>query len=101
MVRPWVKISLCQYEKLRKLKEETGRPLSEIIREAVSKFVRKKDFPYSVAISYLTKGTRDKYTSVSAYFHRSDWNLLERISKNTGRPKTELVREAVDEYLGK
>jgi len=100
MVRPWVKVSLCQYEKLRKLREETGRPVSEIIREAVSKFVRKKDFPYSVAISYLPKGTRDKYESVSAYFVRSDWNLLEEISKNTGSSKTELVREAVDKYLG-
>jgi len=100
MVRPWVKVSLCQYQKLRKLREETGRPVSEIIREAVSKFVRKKDFPYSVAISYLPKGTRDRYRSVSAYFPRPDWCLLERISKNTEKCKTELVRQAVDDYLG-
>jgi len=101
MVRPWVKVSLCQYNKLKKLREETGRPLSEIIREAVQKFVRKKDFPCSVAIPYLPKGTRDKYKSVSAYFARSDYNLLEKISKNTAKCKTELVREAVDEYLTK
>jgi len=100
MVRPWVKVSLYQYKKLRKLKEETGRPLSEIIREAVSKFVRKKDFPISATASYLPKGTRDKYKSVSAYFPRSDWNLLAEVSKNTRRPKTELIRQAVDEYLG-
>ena len=101
MVRPWVKISLYQYEKLKKLKEETGKPVSEIIREAVSEFVRKKDFPYSVVISYLPKGTRDKYKSVSAYFARSDWSLLEKISKNTGRCKTELIREAIDGYFEK
>ncbi len=101
MVRPSVKISLSQYQKLRELREETNRPLSEIIREAVSKFVRKKYFPYSAAISYLPKGTRDKYKAISAYFPRSDWSRLAEISKNTGRSKTELVREAVDEYLTK
>ncbi len=101
MVRPWVKISLCQYEKLRKLRVETKRPLSEIVREAVSKFVRKKYFPYGAAISYLPKGTKNGYKSVSAYFSTSDWNLLEEISKNTGKCKTELIRQAVDEYLGR
>jgi len=101
MVRPWVEVSLCQYEKLRKLREQTNRTLSEIIREAVCDLVRKKDFAVSTAASYLPKGTRDKYKSVSAYFPRSDWNFLEEISKNTERCKTELIRQAVDEYLGK
>jgi len=85
MVRPWVKVSLHQYEKLKKIREETGRPLSQIIREAVSKFAKKKDFPVSTTASYLPKGTKGKYKSVSAYFARSDWNLLEKISRNTGR----------------
>ncbi len=101
MVRAWVEVSLSQYEKLNRLKEETGRPLSEIIRGSVCRFVRKKDFPVSATVSYLPKGTRDKYKSVSGYFARSDWGFLEEISKNTRRPKTELVREAVDEYLAK
>jgi len=101
MVRPWVKVSLCQYEKLNRLKKETGRPLSEIIREAVCKFVKKRDFPVSTTALYLPKRTRDKYKSVSAYFPRSDWDLLERISENTGECKSELIRQAVDEYLGK
>ncbi len=99
MVRPWVKISLCQYEKLKKLREETNKPLSEIIREAVCKFVKKRDFPVSTTASYLPKATRDKYKSVSAYFARSDWSLLEEISKNTGECKSELIRQAVDEYM--
>jgi len=100
MVRPWVKVSLCQYEKLDGLKEETGKPLSEIIRKAVCDFVRKKDFAVSTTVSSLPKRTRNRYKSVSAYFSRSDWSLLASISKQTGRCKTHLIREAVDEYLG-
>jgi len=100
MIRPWVKVSLCQYQELEKLRETTRKPLSQMIREAVSRFVRKKDFAVSPTASYLVKGTRDEYKSVSAYFPRSDWNLLERISRNTGECKTELIRHAVDEYLG-
>ena len=101
MVRPWVKVSLCQYQELKRLREETNRPLSEMIRGSVCRFVKKKEFAVSTSVSYLPKGTRDKYRSVSAYFPRSDWSLLERISKNTGRSKTELIRQAVDKYLGK
>ena len=99
MVRAWVKVSLSQHEKLNGLKEETDNPLSEIIREAVSKFVKKKDFPVNTTASYLPKRAKDKYKSVSAYFPRLDWNLLAEISKNTGESKTELIRQAVDEYL--
>jgi len=101
MVRPWVKISLSQYEKLNRLTKKRGKSLSEIIREAVCDFVKKEDFPVSATASYLPKGTRDKHKSVSAYFPKSDWRLLEEISKNTGECKTELIRQAVDEYLGK
>ena len=101
MVRAWVKVSLCQYEKLNKLKKETGRPLSEIIRGSVCRFVREKNFPVNTTVSYLPKGTKNGYKYVSAYFPRSDWDLLEGISRDTGRCKTELVRQAVNEYLGK
>ncbi len=101
MVRPWVKVSLCQYQELKRLRENTGKSLSKIVREAVCDFVKKKCFPASTAASYLPKGTRGKYKSVSAYFPRFDWSLLEKISKNTAKCKTELIRQAVDEYLGK
>ncbi len=99
MVRPWVKISLCQYEELKKLTEKKGSPLSEMIREAVSEFLKKKDFPADTTVSSLPRGTRNRYKSVSAYFPRSDWSFLSSISKETGRCKTHLIREAVDEYL--
>jgi len=91
MVRAWVKISLYQYQKLKELKEETYRPLSEIIREAVSKFVGEKDFPVGTTASYLPKETRGKYKCASAYFPRSDWSLLQEISKNTGRSKSQYM----------
>jgi len=99
MVRPWVKISLCQYEELRRLTEKSGRSLSQIILEAVGEFLKKKGFAADTTVSSLATGTRSKYKSVSAYFPRSDWNLVEEISTNTGKCKTELIRQAVDDYL--
>jgi len=99
MVRPWVKISLGQYQELKRLREKRGKSLSGIIREAVGEFLEKKDFPAGTTVSYLRKGTRDRYRSVSAYFPRSDWSLVEEISKETGRCKAHLIREAVDDYL--
>jgi len=44
MVRPWVELSLDQYEQLKKLRESTGKPISGMIREAVARFVEKKDY---------------------------------------------------------
>ncbi len=101
MVRSWVKVSLSQYEKFKEIKKKSGRPLSGIIREAASQFVQKKKYPASTSVSYVPKETRDRCKSVSAYFPRSDWDLLREISKKTGKCKSELIREAVDEYLGK
>ncbi|MEE9192875.1 MAG: ribbon-helix-helix domain-containing protein [Candidatus Aerophobetes bacterium] len=101
MVRSWVKVSLSQYEKFKEIKKKSGRPLSGIIREAASQFLKKKEFPGSTTVSSLAKRTRNRYKSVSAYFPRSDWDLLREISKKTGKCKSELIREAVDEHLGR
>ena len=98
MVRPWVELEKDQFEHLKKLRENTGKAVSEMIRQAVSQFVGKKDHPLNIATSYLPKGTRDNYRGVTAYLPKSEWDLLVRISQNTGRCKTELVREAVEEY---
>ncbi len=76
MVRPWVEISLGQYEKLKRLTEKKDKPLSGIIREAVCEFLKKKDFPTGTAVSSLARGTRNRYKPVSAYLSRSDWNLI-------------------------
>jgi len=32
-------------------------------------------------------------------FSKSEWDMLNRVSQKTNRLRTELVREAVDEYL--
>jgi len=70
-----------------------------MIREAVSRFVRNGEYPLSTSSSYLPRASRDGYRTVAAYLSRSDLSLLTSISKETGRCKTHLIREAVDEYL--
>lgn len=99
MVRPFVKISLKQYEELGRLRREKKESLSKLIREALSSFTKKKEHSISVLPSLLPASTKDQYKTVTAYFPQDQWNLLERISKNTGRGKTELITEAVEEYL--
>jgi len=32
-------------------------------------------------------------------FSKSDWDMLNRVSKKTNKHRTELVRAAVDEYM--
>jgi len=99
MARPWIELEKDQYERLKELEEKTGKAVSEMIREAVTSFVTKKDYSISISASHLPKTTREDHRGVTAYFHRSDWNLLEKISKGTGTCKTGLIREAVDEYM--
>lgn len=99
MVRPFVKISRAQYEELDRLREEKKEPLSELIRKAPSYFTKKKVHSNGVFPSFLPACTKDQYKTVTAYFLQQDWNMLETLSKNTGRCKAELLREAVDDYL--
>jgi len=100
MIRPWVELENDQYERLKELEENTGKRVSETIREAVSRFVRKKEYSISTRSSYLPRASRDSYRTITAYFPRAEWDLLVGISRNTGRCRTELVREAVAGYLG-
>jgi len=65
MIRPWVKASLYQYEELKRLREKKGRSLSQIIRETVSEFLKKKDFPTDIALSFLARVTRNWYQNAS------------------------------------
>jgi len=46
----------------------------------------------------ISIGTRVKIR-IYPRFSKSDWNMLNEVSKKTNRHRTELVREAVDEYL--
>jgi len=72
-----------------------------MIREAVSKFVTKMDYPVKVAASYLPKRTRNRYKNVTAYLPKPEWNLLLKISERTGRCKTDLIREVLRRYLNR
>jgi len=76
-----------------------GKPVSGIIREAVSNFVAKKDYSISIGPSYLPKEAREDYRRVTTYLSRSDLSLLVSISKETARCKTYLIRGAVAKYL--
>jgi len=98
MVRPYVKISLDQYEQLDRLRKERKESLSKLIREALSYFTEKKEHSISTLPSFLPASTKDKYKTVTAYFPRDEWDSLQRVSNNTGRCKTELLRKAVEEY---
>jgi len=57
-VRPHVQLTKSQYEQLKELKEKTGKPVSEMIREAVSRSVEKKGYPVSMVSSYLPRASR-------------------------------------------
>ena len=66
-----------------------------MIREVVSKFVTKMDYPVKEAVSYLLKRTRNSYKNATAHLPKPEWNPLLRISEHTGRGKTDLIREVV------
>jgi len=100
MVRPWVELEKDQYERLKKLQDNTGTAVSEMIREAVSSFVTRKDYSISIGASHLPRATRENYRRVTTYLSKSDLSLLASISEETGRCKTHLIREAVYNYLG-
>jgi len=99
MVCSLVKISLDQYEELDRLRKEKKESLSKLIRQALSFFTKQKEHPISALPSFLPACTEDQYKTVTAYFPQDEWSLLERISKNTGKCKTELLREAMNDYL--
>ncbi len=99
MVCCLVKISLDQYQQLDRLRKERKESLSKLMRETLSHFTKKKEHSISVLPSFLPTCTKEQYKTVTAYFRRHDWNLLERISKSTGKCQTELVRDALDDYL--
>ena len=99
MVRSFVKISLDQYTELDRLRKERKESLSKLIRRALCYFTKKKEHSVSMLPSFLPASAKDQCKTVTAYFPKGEWNLLKAVSKNTGRCKSELIKEAVDEYL--
>ena len=77
--------------------QREGKATSQVIREAVKRLLNRRTFERN-AFNFdasSAKGTKRIYPR----FSKSDWDMLNRISKKTNRFRTELVRKAVDEYL--
>jgi len=94
----YVSLYPSQVRKLKEVADSEGKAVAELIREAVKKFVDKPAHERN-AFSFSpcsTKGVKRIYPRIA----KSDWDTLNRISRSANRARTELVREAVDEYLG-
>ena len=72
MVRTFVKIWLDQYKELDRLRKEKKESLSNLIREALYYFTKKKEHSVSTLPSFLPASTEDKYKTVTVYFTRPD-----------------------------
>ncbi len=86
-----------QMKKLEEVAQREGRAKAEVIREAVRRFLNRAIYERNTfnfdALS--ARGTKRLYPC----FSKSDWDRLNRLPKKTNKYRTELVREAVDEYL--
>jgi len=79
--------------------DSEGKAVAELIREAIKRFLGRSLYqrnPFSFSPS-STKGVKRVYPR----FSKSDWDMLDRISKKADRHRTELVRQAVEGYLRK
>lgn len=88
-----------QIKKLEKIAQKEGKATAQVIREAVKRFLNRairerSTFNFDASSA---RGTRRIYPR----FSKSDWDMLNRVSRKSHRRKTELVREAVNEYLRK
>ena len=100
--KPFVKTSRInlysfQIKKLEKIAQREGKARVQVVREAVQRFLNRQTFKRHTLHfnAPSVKGTKGIYPR----FSKSDWDMLNKISKNTGRCKTELLRKAVKEYL--
>jgi len=86
-----------QIKKLEQMAQRDGKATAEVIREAVKRFLNRTIYERSTFNfdAPSAKGTKRIYPS----FSKSDWDMLNRVSKKTNRHRTELVREAVVDYL--
>jgi len=93
----YVSLYPSQIRKLKEMADSEGKAVAELIREAIRRFLGKSLYernPFSFNPS-STKGVKRVYPR----FSKPDWDILDRISKKTERHPTELVREAVAQYL--
>jgi predicted DNA-binding protein len=86
-----------QMKKLEEVAQREGRAKAEVIREVVRRFLTRPTFERNTFNfdAGSAKGTERIYPC----FSKSDWKILDRVSKKPNRHRIELVREAVDWYL--
>ena len=86
-----------QIKKLEEMARGEGKATAQVIREAVRRFLNRQTFERNTFNfdASSAKSTKRVYPLIS----KSDWDMLNRISKKTNRFRTDLVREAVHEYL--
>jgi len=86
-----------QIKNLEKIAQEEGKATAQVIREAVKRFLNKGTFERNTFNFHVpsVRGTKRIYPR----FSKSDWDMLNRVSKKTNKHRTELVRAAVDEYM--
>jgi hypothetical protein len=82
---------------LEEIARKEEKVTAQVIGEAVKRFLNRRSFErntFNFDVS-SARGAKRVYPR----FSKSDWDMLNRVSKKTNRHRTELVREAVDEYL--
>jgi predicted DNA-binding protein len=86
-----------QIKKLEKIAQKEGKATAQVIREAVKRFLNRAICERSI-FNFDASSARDT-RRIYPRFSKSEWDMLNRASKRINRYRTELVREAVDEYL--
>lgn len=86
-----------QIKNLEKIAQREGKATAQIIRDAVRIFLNRRTSERNTFNfdAHSAKGTKRIYPS----FSKSEWDMLNKVSKKTNRFRTELVREAVVDYL--
>jgi len=86
-----------QIKKLEEMARKEGKATAQLIREVVKRFLNRRTFERNTFNfdAHSARGIKRIYPS----FSKSDWDMLNKVSKKTNRFRTELVREAVVDYL--
>ena len=87
-----------QITKLKQVAQSEGKAVTELIREAIKRFLGKPAYERNAFTlsPFSTEGVKRVYPRIA----KTDWDALNRISVKANRARTELVREAVDGYIG-
>jgi len=83
--------------RLKEIARRDGKRVTQLVREAVEAFLSRETYGRS---TFGFSPPRAKaLRRIYPLFPGLHWDALTAISQETGKCKTDLVREAVDEYL--